>query len=124
MNAHVKPSLLSDEIARDALAKCRAILAGDELTGEQLALADWWERLGRIKQRAFFVMAGVRFGATGKQWMELPEKQRAALILAIDAIAKSAREIEATLKQVRLQAREKLEQESRRVMRPRVSAAA
>jgi hypothetical protein len=124
MNAQVQTSLLLSTVAAKEMAKCRAILAGEEMTPEQSALSEWWGRLRRIERAAFFMLAGVNHGNTGKQWMQLPPKQRAALVLVAGKWAENMQAITGTLKALRKEAADALTQEARKASRPRVQVAA
>ncbi|MDF2446981.1 MAG: hypothetical protein K0S46_2217 [Moraxellaceae bacterium] len=90
----------------------RAILAGQEMTGEQLALSNWWGGMNRVQQGAMFQLAGIVRGVTGKPWMKLPEAQRAALVLTVRALAENLAGIMGTLQAVRSMAVAKLREES------------
>lgn len=123
MNAQVQPSLLLKAIAAENCARCRAIFAGDEMTPEQFALSGWWKELPKIKRRALFLIAGIpdRFSVR-REWVAMPDKHRAAIVLAAQAWTNEMVSIVETLKDVRAKARDVLEQEARKAMRLRVAA--
>lgn len=119
MNATVNPSLLLNSIAAEHIAKCREILANPGMTAEQTVLTRWWAGQRRIYRAALFMMAGVNYGNTKKEWMELPIKHRAALILTAQAFAENMHGIMSTLKTAKVKAHDVIEQESRKALRVR-----
>lgn len=124
MNAPVNQSLLLSSVAAEHIARCRALLAGEEMTGEQLVLSNWWNGMKRIERYAFFCLAGINNYNTKKAWMELPEKQRAALVLTAGKWVEGMQGVLTTLKETREKAQAMLEQEARKSMLPRVKAKA
>ncbi|MFN3586044.1 MAG: hypothetical protein ACK4UT_00955 [Moraxellaceae bacterium] len=72
---------------RAYIDKCRAVLAGTEVTPEQMMLSHWWAALKKHQQRAVMTLAGIPDHFTLRPWLDMPRQQRAAIVLAIGALA-------------------------------------
>lgn len=101
MNAPVKRPLLLQSIATESIARCRAILSGEEMTPEQFAMAQWWGGLHKRQQRALFQLAGIPDRFPLRAWLELNEKQRAALVLVVGNFAPKLQAINSALQSLR-----------------------
>lgn len=96
------------------------ILAGETISAEQMHLQTWWNGRSRIERSAFFNLAGINHGNTGKQWLELSNQQRAALVLTLDKFAKETTGLVRTLATVRKSAIDALQQEVYKTSQPRI----
>lgn len=114
MTAAIAPTLIQQSVAAEHIARIRSILAGTEMTPEQAALSHWWNGLRRFQRSAMFLLAGVNYGSVEKNWCDLPQKQRAALVLAAQAFSENMQGIMLTLKGVRQKALAELKAEAAR----------
>lgn len=112
MTAPLPASPLLQAIARDHLRQCRAILAGEQQTPEQVALSVWWHGLTREQRRGLMLAAGIAHAAPHRDWQRLPELQRAALVLVSRTLLESLQGVASTLQYVRATALDRLQAEA------------
>lgn len=120
MNATVNQKAINRSVATEHLRRIWAILAGEELTPEQYQLQNWWADLNRVQRRAFFTLAGINHGDTGKAWMELKPTHRALLLVVLDDFGQKVHRINNALRKVRFEAKAHIEQEYLKSLQPRV----
>lgn len=66
--------------------KMREILAGPGQSPEWVAFSAWWEQQKPHQRQAWYYMAGIPWTATVcRAWGDIPDKYRAALVVAINA---------------------------------------
>lgn len=65
-------------------AKMREVLAGPGQSAEWVAFSTWWRMQKKHQRYAWYVLAGLPSNMpTAIEWGDIPEKYRAALVVAI-----------------------------------------
>jgi hypothetical protein len=109
------------QTAQHYLKQIWQILAGESITAEQAQLQTWWNGRSRVERSAFFNLAGINHGNTGKAWLELSSQHRAALVLTLDKFAKETSSLVRALATVRKSAIDALQQEAYKASQPRIT---